>query len=450
MKAALHNLGCRVNAYECEMMTERLKGAGYEIVPFEERADVYIVNTCTVTAIADRKSRQMLHRAKELNPDAVVVACGCYVEDGRDQLLDDSKVDLLVGNGEKEEIALILERWFLDRDQKPLSETGSREEYPAENGIVSAGERARAFIKIEDGCNQFCSYCMIPYVRGRVRSRDEASILAEIRRLALNGIKEVILSGIHISSYGSAHYRPGVTNRALLSLIQKADETEGIERIRLGSLEPGVMTEEFTEGLAQLRSFCPTFHLSLQSGSDTVLKRMNRTYDTALYREICGRIRGSFEDPALTTDIICGFPGESKGEFDETLSFAEEIHFSGIHVFKYSRRQGTKAAAMPDQVPNRVKTERSASLMELALKMKREYAGRRIGKKLEILFEDEPDQEELAAIGLSRSDSDSRFLMKGHSREGIECYAFADQGLHGRIEAFHGAKLLKNGALYVE
>ena len=450
MKAALHNLGCRVNAYECEMMTECLQRAGYEIVPFEDHADVYIVNTCTVTAIADRKSRQMLHRAKELNPDAVVVACGCYVEDGSSELLHDSKVDILVGNGEKEQIDQILEHWFSDTGVKSFQKKELQKEYTDGNGISSAGGRARAFIKIEDGCNQFCSYCMIPYVRGRVRSRDEASVLAEVRKLAQNGIKEVIFSGIHISSYGSEHYRPGMTNHALLSLMKKADQTEGIERIRLGSLEPGVMTEEFTEGLAGIGSFCPTFHLSLQSGSDTVLKRMNRKYDTALYREICDRIRRSFDDPALTTDVICGFPGESEREFEETLSFAEEIHFAGIHVFKYSRRRGTKAADMPDQIPNRVKAERSASLMELALKMKCGFASRRIGREVEILFEDEPDQSETAAICLPGNALERGLLLKGHSREGIECYAFTNQGFHGRIAAYKGVKLLKNGGLYVE
>ena len=335
-KVALHNLGCKVNAYETEAMQELLEKHGYEIVPFQEGADVYIINTCTVTNMADRKSRQMLHRARKMNPDSIVVACGCYVQARKDDIPDG--IDIVIGNNKKQNIVEILDI--------------NHEKAYEDLHLSTAAEHTRAYIKVQDGCNQFCSYCIIPFARGRVRSRSRDSVLEEVKTLAANGYKEVVLTGIHLSSYGID------CDDNLLSLILAIHEVDGIERIRLGSLEPRIITEEFVQTIAQLPKMCPHFHLSLQSGCNATLKRMNRRYTAEEYYEKCRLLRKYFRNPALTTDVIVGFPGETEEEFAESKAFVDKVDFYETHIFKYSRREGTKAAAMKDQVPDQIKAVR--------------------------------------------------------------------------------------------
>ena len=383
-KAALHNLGCKVNAYETEAMQELLEQAGYQIVPFEEQADVYIINTCTVTNVADRKSRQMIHRARKKNPGAVIVAAGCYVQT-KDTAGLDADIDIVIGNNKKKEIAKVLEDYFRERGAgaKKIErlDIGHTSEYEDLTVSHTAGH-TRVFLKVQDGCNQFCSYCIIPYARGRVRSRSREAVVAEVRRLAERGYKEVVLTGIHLSSYGTD------IGDDLLSLILSVHEVEGICRIRLGSLEPGIITEEFAQTLSECPKFCPHFHLSLQSGCDATLKRMNRRYDTAQYEEKCQILRKYFQDPALTTDVIVGFPGETEEEFEASRAFIDRINFYETHIFKYSRREGTRAAVMDGQVPDSVKTKRSALLLELGQKKQREYEEKLLGTTREVLMEE--------------------------------------------------------------
>ena len=348
-KAALHNLGCKVNAYETEAMQQLLEDAGYEIVPFKDGADVYIINTCSVTNVADKKSRQMLHRAKKMNPDSVVVAVGCYVQAAKEDLEKDMAVDLIIGNNKKKDLVGLLERYFADRDDREevidIAATGEYEELH----IRKIADHTRAFIKVQDGCNQFCSYCIIPYTRGRVRSRAIGDVVKEVEGLAAAGYKEIVLTGIHLSSYGVDF--PEEKRENLLSLITCLDKIQGIERIRLGSLEPRIITEEFVSALAGLKSICPHFHLSLQSGCNATLARMNRHYTAQEYLERCVILRKHFDNPAITTDVIVGFPGETVEEFDETKRFLETVRFYEMHIFKYSKREGTRAAVMENQVP---------------------------------------------------------------------------------------------------
>ena len=383
-KAALHNLGCKVNAYETEAMQELLEQAGYQIVPFEEQADVYIINTCTVTNVADRKSRQMIHRARKRNPGAVIVAAGCYVQT-KDTAGLDADIDIVIGNNKKKEIARVLEDYFQEKGAgiKKIErvDIGHTSEYEDLTVSHTAGH-TRVFLKVQDGCNQFCSYCIIPYARGRVRSRSREEVVAEVRRLAERGYKEVVLTGIHLSSYGTD------IGDDLLSLILSVHQVEGICRIRLGSLEPGIITEEFARTLSECPKFCPHFHLSLQSGCDATLKRMNRRYDTAQYEEKCQILRKYFQDPALTTDVIVGFPGETEEEFEASRAFVDRINFYETHIFKYSRREGTRAAVMDGQVPDSVKTQRSALLLELGRKKQREYEEKLLGTAREVLMEE--------------------------------------------------------------
>lgn len=383
-KAALHNLGCKVNAYETEAMQELLEQAGYQIVPFEEQADVYIINTCTVTNVADRKSRQMIHRARKRNPGTVIVAAGCYVQT-KDTAGLDADIDIVIGNNKKKEIARVLEDYFQEKGAgtKKIErvDIGHTSEYEDLTVSHTAGH-TRVFLKVQDGCNQFCSYCIIPYARGRVRSRSREEVVAEVRRLAERGYKEVVLTGIHLSSYGTD------IGADLLSLILSVHEVEGICRIRLGSLEPGIITEEFARTLSECPKFCPHFHLSLQSGCDATLKRMNRRYDTAQYEEKCQILRKYFQDPALTTDVIVGFPGETEEEFEASRAFVDRINFYETHIFKYSRREGTRAAVMDGQVPDSVKTQRSALLLELGQKKQREYEEKLLGTAREVLMEE--------------------------------------------------------------
>lgn len=380
-KAALHNLGCKVNAYETEAMQELLEQNGYEIVPFKEGADVYIINTCTVTNIADRKSRQMLHKARKMNPDAVVVATGCYVQARGEDI--DPCVDIVVGNNKKKDLIAILDEYYnaQHKVKKELLDINHEKEYE-EMQVTHTAEHTRAYIKVQDGCNQFCSYCIIPYARGRVRSRNLEHVLEEVRTLAASGYKEVVLTGIHLSSYGID------TGESLLELIQKVHEIDGIKRIRLGSLEPRIITEEFASSIAALPKMCPHFHLSLQSGCNATLKRMNRRYSAEEYMEKCDLLRKYFHNPALTTDVIVGFPGETQEEFAESMDFVDRVNFYETHIFKYSRREGTKAAAMKDQVPDQIKAVRSAELIELSHRKQAAYEERLIGTTQEVLIEE--------------------------------------------------------------
>lgn len=387
-KAALHNLGCKVNAYETEAMQEMLEQNGYEIVPFSEGADVYIINTCTVTNMADRKSRQMIHRAKKLNPDAVVVAAGCYVQT-READADD-KIDIIIGNNKKKDLIQILEEYELNHregrtDAEPAIEIldiNHTKEY--ENLTLSRqAEHTRANIKVQDGCNQFCSYCIIPYARGRVRSRRKEDVVQEIRTLAKAGYQEVVLTGIHLSSYGVD------IGETLLSLIRAVHEVDGIVRIRLGSLEPRIITREFAEGIAALPKMCPHFHLSLQSGCNATLGRMNRRYTAEEYYEKCELLREVFDDPALTTDVIVGFPGETEEEFEQSKAFIDKVNFYETHIFKYSKRQGTKAAEMDNQVSEQIKSRRSAELIALSKSKQEAFEKKILGQTVEVLMEEE-------------------------------------------------------------
>lgn len=382
-RAALHNLGCKVNAYETEAMQQILESAGYEIVPFTEYADVYVINTCSVTNMADRKSRQMLHRAKKLNPDAIVVGAGCYVQTKEAQALVDEALDIVIGNNRKHELLQLIEEYEQSHMRtKSIADINHEKQEYEELFLSKTAEHTRAFIKVQDGCNQFCSYCIIPFARGRVRSRDAGEVLAEITRLAENGYQEVVLTGIHLSSYGVDR------DDHLLHLIEQVHEIEGIKRIRLGSLEPRIVTEEFVKRLSELPKICPHFHLSLQSGCDDTLVRMNRRYDTREYEQGCNILRKYFEHPAITTDVIVGFPGETEEEFETTRKYLEQIHFYEMHIFKYSKREGTKAAVMPNQVPEQMKTKRSAILLASEQKMSKEFRDYYVGKPVEVLLEE--------------------------------------------------------------
>ena len=387
--AALHNLGCKVNSYETEAMQQLLEEAGYEIVSFHEKADVYIINTCSVTNIADRKSRQMLHRAKKQNPEAVVVAAGCYVQSAAEELKADLAVDVIIGNNKKQDLVPILEEYFKDRtDSSHVIEINETHEYERLS-IHKIADHTRAFLKVQDGCNQFCSYCIIPYTRGRVRSRRPEEVVAEVRELAAAGYQEVVLTGIHLSSYGVDFKEE--ENENLLSLIRQVHEVEGIRRIRLGSLEPRIITDDFAKALASMPKFCPHFHLSLQSGCDETLKRMNRHYTTEEYAAGCDILRRYFDNPAITTDVIVGFPGETEEEFEATKAFLERIGFYEMHIFKYSRRAGTRADRMPEQVPEQIKNVRSEALLLLEKQMSKAYRESFLGKKKTVLLEEKTE-----------------------------------------------------------
>ena len=386
-KVALHNLGCKVNAYEVEAMQQLLENAGYETVPFEEGADVYVINTCTVTNIADRKSRQMLHKAKKMNPDAIVVATGCYAQADTEKLKEDTAVDLILGNNQKTQIVEALEEYEKEHaKQVQVIEINHTKEYE-ELSISSTAEHVRAYIKVQDSCNQFCTYCIIPFARGRVRSRKIEEVLSEVETLAAKGYKEVVLTGIHLSSYGVDF--PKEERESLLSLIQAVSRVEGISRIRLGSLEPRIITEEFLEGIVKTGKVCPHFHLSLQSGCNKTLKNMNRRYSAQEYAEKCELIRKFYPAPALTTDVIVGFPQETEEDFEESYEFVKKIHFYETHIFKYSRRHGTKAASMDGQLTEAAKAQRSDRMLELHEIRAREYEEAMIGKKMELLLEEE-------------------------------------------------------------
>ena len=381
---ALHNLGCKVNSYEIDVMQQMLRESGYKIVPFDDVADVYIINTCTVTNIADRKSRQMIHRARRCNPDAVVVAVGCYVQTAAGEALEDGTVDIAVGNNRKKDIVSIIEEYLKTREQPRVEkiDINNTREYE-EMQLTRTAEHTRAYIKIQDGCNQFCSYCIIPYARGRVRSRAEEDILQEVRGIVVAGYREIVLTGIHISSYGLD--RGGLE---LLQLIRKLHEIDGLKRIRLGSLEPRIVTEQFARQLSALPGLCPHFHLSLQSGSDAVLGRMNRHYTAGEYFQTTEILRNCFRDPAITTDVIVGFPGETEEEFRETEAFVRKVNFYEMHIFKYSRRQGTRAAMMEGQLTEAEKGRRSAVLAQAEEEMSRSYRAGWLNRETGVLFEE--------------------------------------------------------------
>ena len=421
-KAALHNLGCKVNAYETEAMQELLEQNGYEIVSFQEGADIYIINTCTVTNMADRKSRQMIHRAKKMNPDAIVVAAGCYVQAQENSDKIDECIDIVIGNNKKQNLIEILEEYEQKRKeadgvfvQQEVIDINHTKEYE-ELHLTKTAEHTRAYIKVQDGCNQFCTYCIIPYMRGRVRSRRKEEVVEEVSALAANGYKEVVLTGIHLSSYAVDFEE----KETLLSLIQAVHAIEGIERIRLGSLEPRIITEEFASALSALPKICPHFHLSLQSGCEETLKRMNRRYSAEEYFEKCMLLRKYFENPALTTDIIVGFPGETEEEFEESRAFVEKVNFYETHIFKYSKRQGTKAAVMPNQVPEPEKTKRSNTLLALDERNRKAYEEQFSGKETEILVEEQMEK-------------DGKTYWIGHTKEYIRLAILSDENLSGRL-----------------
>lgn len=434
-KAAFHNLGCKVNSYETEAMQQLLEDAGYEIVPFREGADVYIINTCSVTNVADRKSRQMLHRAKKMNPSAAVVAVGCYVQAAGAELKKDEAVDLIVGNNQKKDLVQILDDYFADHENSgEILDIGHSQEYE-ELHIRRIADHTRAFIKVQDGCNQFCSYCIIPYTRGRVRSRRPEDIEHEVRGIAEAGYKEIVLTGIHLSSYGVDFKDEQQEN--LLTLIKCLDQIPGIERLRLGSLEPRIVTREFAKELARLRTICPHFHLSLQSGCDATLKRMNRRYNAAEYQACCEILREEFDNPAITTDVIVGFPGETEEEFAETERFLKAIHFYEMHIFKYSRRAGTRAADMPDQVPEGTKSVRSDILLALEKQQSLEYRGRFLGTEEEILLE-EPIE------------IDGTKYMMGHTRQYVKGAVPYEEGLKNKTVKGIFTKALNEEVLLLE
>ena len=471
-RVAFHNLGCKVNSYELDIMRQKMEDAGYISVPFEEEADVYVINTCTVTNIADRKSRQMIHKARKRNPDAVVIAVGCYVETDPARVGTDPAIDLAIGNNNKSRIAGLLEEFLAARSQ-PGPAVGARSQPgPVIGGAAAAaGEAAagalagrtlggrtmtdlthrpayedmqleepghtRAYIKIQDGCNQFCTYCIIPYARGRIRSRRPGEILREIRTVAEKGIREVVLTGIHVSSYGleweddeqngeqsgakpqAVRFDPLKSGAHLMDLMERIRQIPGIERIRLSSLEPRIMTEEFVKGIAAMPEVCPHFHLSLQSGCNATLKRMNRHYTTGEFMESVDMLRRYYDRPAITTDVIVGFPGESEAEFQETVKFLEEVCFYEMHVFKYSVRKGTVAARMPVQIPEPVKGVRSDILLTMTDRQSKAFRAQFIGKEEELLLEEQVQM----PFGL---------CWRGHTKRYVEGYILCgEDGGHG-------------------
>lgn len=387
-KVAIHNLGCKVNSYESESMELLLKNAGYEIVPFDEniKADIYIINTCSVTNIADRKSRQMLHKAKKLNKDAIVVAAGCYVQADSEGVKKDEAVDIVLGNNMKINIVEALDSYYKDKDKDSYVTDLSHNTNYENLNIDKVNEHTRAYIKIQDGCNQFCSYCIIPYVRGRIRSRDTEDIISEVERLSLNGYKEIVLTGIHLSSYGVDNNKG-----SLIEVIEAVHKIDGIERIRLGSLEPRIITDDFVMRLSKLDKVCPHFHLSLQSGCDKTLKDMNRKYTTQEYMAGCDLLRKYYDNPAITTDVIVGFPGETEEDFNTTKNFLEKIKFYEMHIFKYSRRKGTVADRMSNQIDDRIKTDRSSELLKLEKEMSAEYRKGYVGSSMKVLVEEKTE-----------------------------------------------------------
>ena len=393
---AFVTLGCKVNQYETNAMIQQFKEKEYEIVEHTKKADIYVINTCTVTNMADRKSRQMIRRMKEQNKDAIIVACGCYVQVAKKEIEKIKEIDLALGNNEKSNIVKIVEEYqknlFLEeksnsikKQENIIAEDVMHQKEFVDLGDVTYTSKTRAVIKIQDGCDRFCSYCIIPYARGRVRSRNPQKIIQEVQDIAKEGIKEIVITGIHIASYG----KDFKDEYKLIDLLEELNEIKGIERIRLGSIEPLLITEQFVERLKKLDKICHHFHLSLQSGCDETLKRMNRKYTTNQFKNIVKILRKNYQDVNLTTDIIVGFPQETEEEFEKTYKFLKEVKFYKMHIFKYSQRKGTKAAIMDGQIDGKIKEERSQKLIELSNKNEEEYNKRYIGKIVEVLWEEE-------------------------------------------------------------
>ena len=435
-KAAFLTLGCKVNSYETNAMEKLFEEAGYKIVPFSEKANVYIINTCNVTNIADRKSRQMLHRARKKNPEAIIVAAGCYVQAAKEELEQDLSIDVIVGNNEKSRIVKLVET-FEKNNQivKAVSEDNQKWEYE-EMQIASTGDKTRAYIKIQDGCNQYCSYCIIPYARGRVRSRSDEEAVAEVKKLVEQGYKEIVLTGIHLSSYGVDEENKDfvkLQGKPLLHLIEKLNTLDGLYRIRLGSLEPRIISEEFAKKLASFEKICPHFHLSLQSGCNSTLKRMNRRYTTQEYYDKCEILRKYFVNPAITTDVIVGFPGETEEEFLETGKFLEQVSFAQMHIFKYSVRKGTAAERMEKQIPDNIKHKRSEDLLVLEKNLEEKYQKNFINQKEEILLEEK--------ISI---DGESYYI--GYTKRYLKCAVPADEYLKSNdlVSVLIEKKLSKN------
>ena len=474
---AFHNLGCKVNSYELDVMEQSLQKGGYTIVGFDEIADVYVINTCSVTNIADRKSRQMLHRAKTLNPEAIVVAAGCYVQADAFAISQDESVDLLIGNNKKVLIREILEEYLAAKESNTLdkyaeneaafaetaalSETGEAgftpngkyrkylmktlgnttivdlKKVPFEDACIThTDSHTRAYIKIQDGCNRYCSYCIIPYTRGIVRSKPIDDVMKEVNLLVSSGVREIVLTGIHISSYG-VDFKTGTPAEHLLNLLHKMNAVEGLARIRLSSFEPRLITEEYAKGLSEIKKLCPHFHLSLQSGCDETLQRMNRKYTAAEYAERVAILRKYFPDAAITTDVIVGFPRETEKEFKTTEAFCRQIGFYEMHVFKYSRRRGTPADADPEQVPEQVKNTRSDTLLELTEKQSMEFRKKWIGRETEVLFEEEKE-------------IDGRIYWTGHTKEYVRVAIFSAEPLENRIVKVLPKEFLKPDILLAE
>ena len=415
-KVSFYTLGCKVNQYETNAMAQKFKEAGYEIVDMnDDISDICIVNTCTVTNMSDRKSRHSLRRVKEKNPSAIIAAVGCYAQVAKNDLEKMSEIDIVLGNEEKANIVQYVEEFMENQNENKLIEIediATKKEFE-DMGQITYTEKTRAFIKVQDGCNQFCSYCIIPYARGRVRSRNAESIIKEITQIAQNGIKEVVITGIHVASYG----RDFGNENGLIELLEKINEIEGIKRIRLGSLEPKIITEEFMQRLSKLEKMCHHFHLSLQSGCDETLKRMNRKYTTVEVKEIIERLRRYYDDVMLTTDIIVGFPGETEEEFEATYQFLKEVKLYKMHVFQYSPRKGTRAAVMPNQIDGNIKEARSKKLIELSNENQKMYNQQLVGKEVEVLFEDKEVED---GITYFRGHTQNYILVKYKTDENLE------------------------------
>ena len=379
-KVAFYTLGCKVNQYETNAMIEQFIKSNYEIVDFEEKADIYVINTCTVTNMSDRKSRQIIRRVKQINPNSILAVTGCYAQVAAKELEKIQEIDLIIGNTEKKDIVQIIENYT---EKINLTDINNQKEF-VDFGTTTYTEKTRAVIKVQDGCNNFCSYCIIPYAKGRVRSRKLENIIEEIRNIVKKGIKEVVITGIHVASYGLDFKDENIR---LIDLLEEINKIEDLKRIRLGSLEPNIITDEFVERLKKVDKICDHFHLSLQSGCDDTLKRMNRKYTTDDFENVVTRLRNTFPDVALTTDIIVGFPGETEEEFNTTYKYLEKIKFYQMHVFKYSQRKGTRAAKMPNQIDGKIKEERSKKLIELSNKNEKEFLNKFVGKNIEVLFE---------------------------------------------------------------
>lgn len=416
-------LGCKVNQYETNAMAQKFKEKGYKVIEGEAKADIYVINTCTVTNMSDRKSRHMLRRMKDINKNAIIVACGCYVQVSKEEVEQMEEIDFVLGNNEKKNIVEYVEKYIEENKKEENMEDVMQQREFVDFGDVTYTEKTRAVIKVQDGCDRFCSYCIIPYARGRVRSRKPQSVISEIEKIAKQGIQEVVVTGIHVASYGKDFNN----DYKLIDLLEEINKIEGIKRIRLGSIEPLLITEEFVERLKKLEKICHHFHLSLQSGCDETLKRMNRRYTIEEFKEIVNRLRKNYEDVILTTDIIVGFPGETEEEFNKTYEFLKDIKFYKMHVFKYSPRKGTKAAKMPKQIDGKQKEMRSKKLIELSDFNEKTYNEAYINKEVEVLFEEEKEG-----------------MYKGHTENYILVYYKSEENLENKMKKVICKEVEKN------